>query len=294
MEQVHFLEIKVDPSWLDAVANRCFEIGLLGIETYEENEKGCIRTYCLSKAQARQLAGQMKEYLASLAALWPDSEPFRVEIGQIKEIDWANAWKASFKPTEVIDNLVIRPSWEIYKPKKQEIVITIDPKMAFGTGKHETTTLALEAIKRISEEYETSDAVLLDVGSGTGILCLAANFMGIARTMGIDIDAEAVRCSAENSQINGLADRAVFINTTIDKIFGLFDFVVANIDAKTLIPLAPEVKRVFSGSGRVILTGILETQGQKVETAFRQAGFIPADVHQLGEWILLEMEIEEE
>ncbi len=292
MKNVHLVEINFDPLWQDAVANRCFEIGIQGIETFEEGPICGIRTYCANKTEAKELAREIEEYLENLSLLWPEAAPFQVSTGKIKDTDWANAWKANFKPTEIIENLVVRPSWEPYHSKKPEIVITIDPKMAFGTGKHETTTLALEAIKRFTDAYELEDCLMLDIGCGTGILGLAANFMGIPKAIGIDIDPEAINCAAENAVINGLPDRSIFINAPLEKIAGLFDFIVANIDAPTLIRLAPEIKRVFSNAGRVALTGLLETQNQKIEDAFRKVGFTVTDYHQRGEWILLEMEVE--
>ena len=294
MNKIHVLEIRIDPQWLEAVANRCFEIGFTGVETFEEDSLGCIRTYCNTKTEAKELAKKIKEYLSNLSKLWPKSPPFHISIGLIENDDWANAWKASFKPTEIIENLVVRPSWELYVPKKQEIVITIDPKMAFGTGKHETTTLALEAIKRFHENFDFDDSMLLDIGCGTGILGLAANYMGFPRTLGIDIDPEAINCAVENAKMNRLADRSIFVNTSIEHVAGLFDFIVANIDAQTLIAIAPEIQRVFSEAGCVALTGILETQSQMVEDAYQKSGFCTTDYYQRGEWVLLEMELETE
>ncbi len=187
------LKIETDPSWLDAVANRLWELGLGGVEIVSERPRGVICTYIESTESTKRLKSSIGEYLDQLQSLWPEAEPFQFSVSPLENQDWANAWKAFFKPTIVTPHLAIRPSWEEFQPGPGMEVLVIDPKMAFGTGTHETTRLAIEALDGALEKKELRDGEgFLDVGCGTGILALAAVILGAPRALGIDTDPEAV------------------------------------------------------------------------------------------------------
>ncbi|MCZ7585310.1 MAG: 50S ribosomal protein L11 methyltransferase [Deltaproteobacteria bacterium] len=132
------------------MANRLFELGLRGVETEDRDGRVILRAYCDDETAARSYGERLAPYLASLRAMWPELADLQLRYAPVERQDWATAWKAYFKPARVTDRLVVRPSWESFDPAPGDKVLIIDPAMAFGTGTHETTRLALGAIDRFS------------------------------------------------------------------------------------------------------------------------------------------------
>jgi len=288
------LEIVVDPAWSEAVTNRLFEIGLRGVELVEGSEECTLRTYCDSKESAEQYAEQMREYLESLADLWPGIHDYKVTVEALENQDWSNAWKSYFKPVHITPMLVVRPSWEEYSPKPNEKVVLIDPKMAFGTGTHETTVLALHAIDRLTAGSLSVGWCLLDVGCGSGILSIAAVVQGFAMAVGLDIDPAAIACAGENAELNGVSDRCIFIAAEPSQVKGNFPAVIANIDSDTLIKMAPDLVRLMKPGAILILTGIVDARRDEVLEAFKTHNLKWFREFKQGPWVLMELAAEDE
>ncbi|MBE7550444.1 MAG: 50S ribosomal protein L11 methyltransferase [Anaerolineales bacterium] len=180
--------------------------------------------------------------------------------------DWAESWKAHFHPVRVGRSFVIKPSWRDYAPAADDLIIEIDPGLAFGSGLHPTTQLCL----KILEDMPLPGKTLFDVGTGSGILALAALKLGIARVRAVDIDDIAVRVTQENFERNGYpqsAEAEVAVGSAGDAGGRQWDIVVANILANTIIELLPDLKAALAPGGSLILSGIIAEQEASVAVA---------------------------
>jgi len=201
----------------------------------------------------------------------------------VDEADWENEWKAYFKPARISDYFVIKPTWEEYEAAEDEIVIEIDPGMAFGTGTHESTRMCVKLL----EEYVEEGSTVLDVGCGSGILGIAALKLGAGRVYAMDFDSVAVKVAKSNLELNGVEDRAeVFGSDLLDALGRSVkaDVVVANIIADVVIRLAPSVPEHIKSSGMFICSGIIDSRIEDVERELEECGFRIIKVLEEGEW----------
>ncbi len=213
-----------------------------------------------------------------------------IEASQTEDKDWINNWKEYFHQFYV-DDILITPSWEPVKSKDQgKLLIQIDPGTAFGTGMHETTQLCIRQIRK----YVTEETVLLDVGTGSGILSIAALKLGAARALGTDLDPCAIRASMENMEVNEIPQEKfqVLEGNLIDDRgvqeqvgYGQYDMVTANILAEVLVPLTPVVAQCIKKGGIYITSGIIEEKESVVVNAVRAAGFEVLEVTSQGDWV---------
>ena len=200
--------------------------------------------------------------------------------GAIREEDWAENWKQYFKPFRVSEHLVVKPTWESWDRKPGDLIIEIDPGMAFGTGTHETTALCIELI----EKYYAGGK-LLDVGTGSGILAIAAALLGATDVTAVDIDPDAVRVAEENVEMNGLADRiTVREGDLLEGLRERFDFAAANILAPVICTLAGPLTRHLNPGGLFVCSGIIEEAAGDVEQALLDAGYEILDSRARGDW----------
>ncbi len=213
-----------------------------------------------------------------------------VTIEETEDVDWVNNWKQFFHQFRIDDILVI-PSWEEPLPDAQEATLTfhIDPGTAFGTGAHETTQLCIREIRR----YLTKGAVLLDVGTGSGILSILSLMLGAESAVGTELDACALPAIEDNLKANGVAAdrfRVILGNLVSDKKvqdevgYGCYDIVVANILPNVLLPLTPAAAAAVKPGGVYITSGILEGKEEEVAAAMRKAGLTIEDITAQGEW----------
>lgn len=196
--------------------------------------------------------------------------------------DWSNEWKALIKSVQV-GRLWVGPPWEADSAPKDKVRLVIEPKMAFGTGDHPTTSLCLAAIDAYMASHP--GASVLDVGTGTGVLAIAAKKLGAGRVVGTDNDAMSVELAQENASVNGTPELELS-GKELTQVKGPFDLVVANILANTLIELAPLIAPHVKE--RLVLAGVLAHQKPEVEAAYRAHGLVPEAGAQQGEWVRLD------
>lgn len=196
--------------------------------------------------------------------------------------EWKDKWKAYFKPTKITEHIVVCPSWEEYEPASdEEVVISIDPGMAFGTGTHETTALTT----LLMEKYLKPGDKVLDVGCGSGILSIIAARLGASRVLGIDIDDEAVTASEENGERNGVMDIARFqIGDLTEGVDFQADVVVANLLTHLVLRLSPDIPKHMLPGGRYVTSGILVEQEASVVQALEELGFTVLETAEKGDW----------
>ena len=209
----------------------------------------------------------------------------RIFYRSLAEEDWAESWKAFFWPEKVSARIVVKPTWRDYDPTGDEIVLELDPGMAFGTGAHPTTGLCLQLLERHLRPGER----LLDAGTGSGILMAAAALLGAAEVHGFDNDPVAVAVARQNLALNAVPDDGcrVWDGDRLGAVANRYDLVVANILADVVIALLPEVPGVLSPGGRFICSGILESQREEVAEAARPLGFRLIETVGREEWVAM-------
>ena len=208
--------------------------------------------------------------------------PYRsVAISISSDEDWLHRWKDYFTPTKISDRFIVKPAWSTYEPDPGECVIDLDPGMAFGTGTHETTRLCL----RLMEKYLHSGQRVLDVGTGTGILAIAAALLGCESVLAVDIDDAAVSIAHQNVQKNGV-EHAVNVCTAnlTQGVEWVADAVVSNLMADLIIRFAPQVERHIPSGGIYIAGGIIDGRLDDVCKALEGERFCTVETLRDGEW----------
>lgn len=285
-----FVEIRVEVGHdaLEAVADFLIRQGSGGV-SYSDELPGtaCVVGYFRPDAAPTALA-EAKAWLQQLPTFGLDPGPARVEATFVADADWANAWREHYHVLRVGQRLVIKPTWEAFVAEAGDVVLELDPGMAFGTGNHPTTALCLEALDAAIIGGER----VADIGTGSGILAIAAAKLGASSVEAIDVDAEAVEIAQVNAQLNGVACRVRMAvgdaAALVDSGRGPFDIVVMNIIADVICAAAPELRRLCHPHGLWILSGIIEGRESDVKDALRRNGLRVTGRRQAGEWVLLE------
>ncbi len=244
--------------------------------------------YVENGPHAQEQLKRITEYLAELADLTPGEGTTRLETEIIPDEDWNKAWKERFKPLPITTHLVIKPTWESYQPHPGEKVIEMDPGMAFGTGHHASTKLALEFIEALFHGKSPLPETVLDVGTGTGILAMAAALFGAQEVLAIDNDPEAVVVAKENILRNALLPAITASGAALEEILRQFDLVIANIIHDTLIELAAPLAAHVALNGKLIMAGILTgPQTDNIRATYTALGLKHLETRSEGEWSAL-------
>ena len=208
---------------------------------------------------------------------------YRVSYREVDEQNWAESWKAFFWPQKISDRIVVKPSWRDYRAEPGDLVIELDPGMAFGTGTHPTTALCMQLI----ESHLKHGDSFLDIGTGSGILMLAAAKLGAGRLCGGDRDATAVGIAAENLQRNGIDRRRVCLvqGLLAESFKGRFDVIAANILTHIIIDLLDDIPRLLKSDGVFICSGIIDPNRELVAGKMRDMGFDLVEIRQKEGWV---------
>lgn len=285
---------------VEAVANILHEAGATGVviedpeilqrqwedkfgEIYQLSEKDypeegvIVKAYLLVNSYLAETVEQIKEAVNNLALYDIEAGPGTISLAEVREEEWETAWKKYYKPVEVSDRITITPTWEEYKPKRDdELIIELDPGMAFGTGTHPTTVLCIRALDEAIKGGET----IIDVGCGTGVLAIAAAKLGASSVQALDLDEVAVHSARINVKLNHTAEQVtVDQNNLLDGIEGPVDIVVANILAEVIVRFVEDAARVLKPGGRFITSGIITLKEQEVKQAMESAGFRIVESH---------------
>ena len=275
----HALDVELEAGAREAVEYALMEAGALGTET-ENSDDSLIHVtgYFETVPQRERVRDELFEALRIYNL--PTSSVRDMSVREVAEHDWLEEWKQNWQPVEV-GRFVIAPPWSNLPETHDRIVIRIEPGMAFGTGTHETTRLCLQAI-----EKHFGGGSFLDVGTGTGILAIAAaKLFPEARIEACDTDELAITIARENAEANGVSKQIDFRVGSIDDASASADFVCANLTADVIVRLARAL--VSLTCGKLVLSGILETQIEMVRAALHECGISDIEVAQDGEWVAL-------
>ena len=220
------------------------------------------------------------EMLALIAARMEAAGiPYTSETEGVEQEDWQNGWRKYYHPMDVGQRLAIVPSWQDYDTDRVKLIL--DPGLAFGTGGHETTNLCLEVL----DERVKGGERVLDIGTGSGILAIAALKLGAAVAEGVDIDPVAVRTAGENAALNGVADKlTVLVGDLSDKASGKYDIITANIVANAILSLAPAVPGLMAEGATFIASGIIDSRKDEVIAGLEKAGLAVVEVKEKRGW----------
>ena len=247
-----------------------------------------VKAYLAAGGDPAPQMRELDEFMLQLSKRHPDADFGTPTLSAVNSEDWSSSWKVHFKPLRVGKRLLIVPTWEDAAQLPGDLVIRIDPGMAFGTGGHETTRLCLEMLEHVMEEEPLLTVPsLLDLGTGSGILAMAASMLGAGRILALDIDPDAVVVARENLALNQLSDQIECGTVPLESLTERFDIILANILAEELVRLAPYLTDRLCPGGALILSGILAEK----EPLVRQ-GFAPEPLKYIrtahdGEWVAM-------
>jgi len=242
---------------------------VLAIASSEPN----VTLYLDDTCEGAALSGEIKS-MAKKLGMHAEEKP-------VDDLEWKDNWKEFFKPRKVSERIVIKPTWEEYNKSEGELIIELDPGMAFGTGAHPTTSMCIRFMERFYGQFET----MLDVGCGSGVLSIAAALLGAKEVLGVDIDSDAVIAAKENVKSNGL-DGCVRIACG-DLAKGIdfkADITAANLTPGLICLLAEDIGKNMKPGGLFIASGILIEKQSEVKAVIKKAGFEILDITQEGEW----------
>jgi ribosomal protein L11 methyltransferase len=268
------LDVDSDGAAHEAVEYALMEAGALGTETTDRG----VTAYFAETPNRERVRSELFEALRIYEL--PSSSVRDMNLREVAERDWLEEWKQSWQPVE-IGRFIIAPPWSDLGDVHDRLVIRIEPGMAFGTGTHETTRLCLDAIQK-----HFAGGSFLDVGTGTGILAIAAaKLVPQTRVEACDTDETAIAIARENAQLNGVEHQIDFWAGSIDDSTASADLVVANLTADVIASIMPALVGV--ACGKLILSGILETQIEMVQASLHQHGIDEFEITQDGEWVAL-------
>ncbi len=282
------LRVEVHPSLAEAAANFLIEQGSPGITQEDVKGRGLKRealiAYFPDDRSFDPLKKKIAKYLESISKSRRTS--FLLKHRTIRQEKWAEAWKENFKPIRVSNRLVIKPPWEKWPAQKGQIVVEIDPGMAFGTGTHPSTQMCLRLLDEIIPSF-TRKPSLLDVGTGSGILAIAARKLGVQKILAVDTDPVAIENARANGRANRIKAGVLFRTGSIGGLKRAFDLVAANLLPQEILALADGLPRCVAPGGLLILSGLLTRQKKEIAGVFARHGFAVIDSRKSKGWAAL-------
>jgi ribosomal protein L11 methyltransferase len=274
------METESEPRWIEltitlekicaeTVADWIMEQGSTGIaeeQDPEDSGRVILKGYLANGEGADKAVEEIGHRVSSLPEHY-DCQPASMQVGGLQDEDWNKKWKSFFQPISITDRLVIKPPWREYHARPGEVVVELDPGMAFGTGTHPSTRMCLRVIDECVPDLRPG-ARMLDVGTGSGILAITAAKFGLRDVIGTDIDYTAIRCAGKNAEANKVAEQIAFSTDSLSKVAGVFELVVANILPHILIDLRDALIDHTADKGRIVLAGILNEKAASVQEAF--------------------------
>lgn len=293
---------------VDAVSNILHEAGASGvviedsIELTKERIDQFGEIYALNPDDFPKNGVVVKAYLSATSFLAETVEEIRLAIAnlvnfdinigenllttnEVQEEDWATAWKQYYHPVKISERFTIVPTWEDYTPvSTDELIIELDPGMAFGTGTHPTTVMCLQALEKVVQQGQT----VVDVGTGSGVLSIGAAMLGAEKVHALDLDEVAVKSARENTQLNKVEHIVeVFHGNLLDTVKEPADVVVANILAEIIMSFTDDAFSIVKPGGVYVTSGIIGAKKDEVKAALEASGFQIEEVLVMEDWVAI-------
>jgi len=289
LRQWQVIRVRVPSLAAESVASLLVDATGRGVELSESGNQVTVTGYIYQHPKA--IEKDLPEQLRQLAANLGMAGAFQLSISEVAEADWLGEWRDSYRPLRVGRRLVIKPSWHTWPPTDgslpafdDDIVIEMDPQMAFGTGNHHTTQLCLEML----EDYVRLGCTVADVGCGSGILSIAAIKLGAATAVATDNDPIAVQIAQANAIHNMVANQVeVILGEGLKATDERFDIVVANINTPTIVALSSNLAQHTTRGGCVVVSGIPVVRADRVTSMLRQAGLWVTETRTKGSWVCI-------
>jgi ribosomal protein L11 methyltransferase len=294
------IALELDQHLQDPLANFLIELGADGVILDEEiinpltgkinpDRKGqkLMKAYLENNSRCQYKMQSLDRYLKSLAEVHSLKDTPQMTLKIIQEEDWHKKWQKFFTTTRIGRHIIVKPSWELFLPEEGDIVIEMDPGMAFGTGTHATTRMCLEVIEKLVQDGTPAINSMLDVGIGSGILSIAAAKLGVPKTVGIDVDPIALGYAQKNIDKNKVTHQVAVREVSLEKLEGTFDLVVANILSDILIKLRKDLCNHLADNGILILSGIMAEKKLKIERKFTSKKLALEASYSHTDWICM-------
>jgi ribosomal protein L11 methyltransferase len=274
MQNFKQFEISSNPFNVDLLSGLLWELDILGIN---ENDKSLV----ISANSESDVNLKRVRDLVNTLVMENLIESFEVSESLLEGKNWNEDWEKKLNIIKVTDRIVIKPSSRNYEARKGEIILIIDPKMSFGTGEHQTTKIVLQLL----EKYIYVKDKVLDVGSGTALLGIAASKFGASRVVAVDNDEWCYINGKENAERNNVDNIEIVLGTIDEVVESEFDLILANINRNVLLEIRESLYNKLKQGGKLILSGILDTDLDEIKRQLTSLGLTALKIHQIDEWI---------
>ncbi|WP_106497101.1 50S ribosomal protein L11 methyltransferase [Lentibacillus sp. Marseille-P4043] len=270
---------------LDLVKERENEFGeIYDLDTSEYPEEGVyVKAYLPVNSFLGETVEEIKQAINNLMIYDIDLGRNNITLSEVKEEEWATAWKKYYKPVKISKKITITPTWEDYPPvASDELIIELDPGMAFGTGTHPTTVLSIQAL----EQYIKQDDMIMDVGCGSGVLSIASVLLGAQKVYAYDLDEIAVKSTKLNAKLNKLGQQIeTKQNNLLDHVSKQADIIVSNILAEIIVRFIHDAWNNLKEDGLFITSGIIQAKKQMVKDQLQENGFTILEINEMEDWV---------
>lgn len=275
------LKLNIPQKKMEDISAYLFAQGCEGINITDED----ILIYFNQFRWSNEIKLALIDYIREFVPLFT---PRDIHVVRFADQDWNKKWKEYFKPIRISQRIVVKPPWGTYRENRDDIIVTINPQMAFGTGHHESTQLMIAAM----EKWVKEGMDILDVGTGSGILAIIADKLGAGSVMAFDNDPDALKNAFENAQLNGVPDKVRFFLASPEMLHSSeYDLVLANINRNVLIRYAELFSEFLKTDGKLIISGLLLSDEPKMLKEYQKAGFVLIQKKAIKGWLLLVLEL---
>ena len=280
------LTVTISSEATEAVANQLFDLEASGVEIRDAPPASSQSATLISHFPMDDMVGDRVQKVQRFIDLLPEWDlpagQASITLKAIQDTDWTVEWRSAFPPQKIGNRIIVAPTWVEIMPEPSEVLIRLDPGMAFGTGHHPTTRLSISLLEKTIKGNE----IVADIGTGSGILSIAAAKLGVRRIDAVDLDETTLPVASKNFQLNEVESVIrLQAGNGLDACDGKYDVIVANILTKVLLPMIPELPQSLNVGGTVILSGITTQEAAQVVKALKLQQMFPIIIEQDEEWI---------